>query len=374
MRRTLYIALSAVALVLASAASYALASSQKPAAATSTIRACKNKRTGALFLKARCPKGYSRVVWNVRGPAGPAGPRGASGTNGANGTNATSGANGAAASVSVESTSTGAPGSSASVTNVGSSSAAKLNFTIPQGPTGATGPAGTTGAAGAAGTSPWLKPTVLNNNENDSVHACPYSASTSSAVGTPATSIDFNGSTYVYTGSACKTAATTISGPNFNQNTPDVDPSDWTEVAAAGQNGTADAWAFIDPGVCAGGGSCSNPVIAHGGVAGSTVGFQYNHAGQYQLTITGCPASTTPASGQPFPADISVTPEGAYPGESANDSSLIWVTPEIRDTTSLGVFSGLGAVHAFMYLGVPDSTTVGQTDAVDEPFAVSVVC
>ena len=95
MRKSLYITLSAVALLLVSAASYALASSQDvPAVASSTIRACKNNRTGALYLKAKCPKGYSSVVWNVRGPAGPAGAPGAKGPNGTNGAN---GANGAAA-------------------------------------------------------------------------------------------------------------------------------------------------------------------------------------------------------------------------------------------------------------------------------------
>jgi hypothetical protein len=375
MRKSLSITLSAAALLLVSAASYALASSQDvPAVASSTIRACKNNRTGALYLKANCPKGYSSIVWNVRGPAGPAGapgPKGANGTSGANGANGTNGAPGpagSAATVSVGSVNTGAPGSNAAVTNAGTSSAAKLNFTIPQGPTGAAG------QAGAAGTTPWSTPTILTNNHNASVHACPYAASTSSSVGTPATSIDFNGSSYVYIGTTCKTAATTISGPNFNQNTPDVDPSDWTEVAAAGQNGTANAWAFVDPGVCAGGGSCANPVIAHGGVAGAGVAFNYDHAGQYELTVTGCTASTTPASGQPDPVAFTVTPEGAYPGESTNDSSLIWVTPEIRDTTSLGVIGGLGVVHAFMYLGVPDTTTVGQMNAVDEPFSVSVTC
>jgi hypothetical protein len=260
------------------------------------------------------------------------------------------------------------------VTNTGSSSAAKLNFTIPQGATGATGPAGSTGAAGAAGTTPWSTPTTLANNHNDTVRACPYSASTSSAVGTPATSIDFNGSTYAYTGTGCKTAATTISGPNFNQNTPDVDPSDWTEVAAAGQDGTANAWAFIDPGVCAAGGSCSSPVIAHGGVAGSTVGLTYNHAGFYELDVTGCSPSNTPGSGQPDPVAVSVTPEGAYPGESSHDSSDIWVTSEVRDLTSMGVLGGLGGVDFYLYLGVPDISTTGQFDAVDEPFALTVTC
>jgi hypothetical protein len=55
---------------------------------------------------------------------------------------------GAAATVSVGTVTTGAAGSSASVTNVGTSSAAVFNFTIPAGATGATGPAGTTSWAG----------------------------------------------------------------------------------------------------------------------------------------------------------------------------------------------------------------------------------
>lgn len=62
-----------------------------------------------------------------------------------------SGAAGAAATIAVGTVTTGAAGSQASVTNVGSSSAAVLNFTIPAGatgPQGATGPAGTTTWAG----------------------------------------------------------------------------------------------------------------------------------------------------------------------------------------------------------------------------------
>lgn len=66
-------------------------------------------------------------------------PRGDTGATGA------TGATGTAASVSVGSTTTGAAGTSASVSNSGTSSAAILNFTIPQGATGATG---ATGAAG----------------------------------------------------------------------------------------------------------------------------------------------------------------------------------------------------------------------------------
>jgi hypothetical protein len=59
----------------------------------------------------------------------------------------TAGTNGSAATVSIGSTITGAAGSSASVTNTGTSSAAVLSFTIPQ------GAAGTNGAAGSNGTS-----------------------------------------------------------------------------------------------------------------------------------------------------------------------------------------------------------------------------
>lgn len=66
-------------------------------------------------------------------------PRGNPGTNGSNGTNGT---NGSSATIAVGSTTTGAPGSTASVTNVGTPNAATLNFTIPRGDAGGQGPAG----------------------------------------------------------------------------------------------------------------------------------------------------------------------------------------------------------------------------------------
>jgi hypothetical protein len=69
------------------------------------------------------------------GPQGPAGPQGPQGATGLNGT---------AATISIGSTTTGAAGSSASVTNSGTTSAAVLNFTIPQGATGPAGPAAPT--------------------------------------------------------------------------------------------------------------------------------------------------------------------------------------------------------------------------------------
>lgn len=59
---------------------------------------------------------------------------------------------GDAATITVGSTSTGAPGSNASVANVGTSSAAVLNFTIPRGDKGDKGDTGATGSPGAAAT------------------------------------------------------------------------------------------------------------------------------------------------------------------------------------------------------------------------------
>ncbi len=89
------------------------------------------------------------IVTGATGAPGPQGPQGATGQTGA------TGPAGSAATISVGPTTTGAAGTSASVTNSGTSSAATLNFTIPQGvtgATGATGPAGATGQTGAAGT------------------------------------------------------------------------------------------------------------------------------------------------------------------------------------------------------------------------------
>ena len=78
--------------------------------------------------------------WVNIGPIqGPAGPQGPAGQNGADGEP------GQAASITVGTVTTGQPGTQASITNSGTTSAAVLNFTIPQGPVGeqgAIGPAG----------------------------------------------------------------------------------------------------------------------------------------------------------------------------------------------------------------------------------------
>ena len=85
----------------------------------------------------------SAAVFNFGIPAGQTGATGATGSQGPAGN---------AATIAAGTTTTGAPGSSASVTNVGSSSAAVFNFTIPRGDKGETGNTGATGATGSPGT------------------------------------------------------------------------------------------------------------------------------------------------------------------------------------------------------------------------------
>lgn len=98
------------------------------------------------------------------GPQGPGGPQGDTGATGATGAPGPggpqgiqgvpgpSGATGAAATVDAGSTITTGPGTSALVSNVGTTSAAVFNFSIPRGDTGATGDTGPQGATGAPGT------------------------------------------------------------------------------------------------------------------------------------------------------------------------------------------------------------------------------
>lgn len=67
---------------------------------------------------------------------------GATGATGATGPAGSTGATGTAATIAVGTVTTGAAGSSASITNVGTSSAAIFNFTIPRGDTGSSGSSG----------------------------------------------------------------------------------------------------------------------------------------------------------------------------------------------------------------------------------------
>jgi hypothetical protein len=74
--------------------------------------------------------------WSLLAAAGAAG---INGTNGATGATGARGNDGSAATIQIASVTTAAPGSAASVQNIGTASAAVLNFTLPQGAAGAPG-------------------------------------------------------------------------------------------------------------------------------------------------------------------------------------------------------------------------------------------
>lgn len=76
-------------------------------------------------------------IRGLQGIEGPVGPTGGAGSVGATGATGSKGDTGAVATISVGTVTTGAAGSSASVTNVGTSSAAVFDITIPRGDTGA---------------------------------------------------------------------------------------------------------------------------------------------------------------------------------------------------------------------------------------------
>ena len=79
------------------------------------------------------------IPQGLQGLQGPAGQNGTDGTNGTNGSPGAKGADGEAATITVGTTTTGAPGTDASVTNVGNTSEAIFNFSIPRGEKGETG-------------------------------------------------------------------------------------------------------------------------------------------------------------------------------------------------------------------------------------------
>ena len=104
---------------------------------------------------------WNGSVWfdagDIKGPQGDKGDKGEQGVPGIQGVpgnqgnQGNQGLQGNAATIAAGTTSTGAPGTNASVTNVGTSSAAVFNFTIPRGDVGATGATGSQGPAGLPG-------------------------------------------------------------------------------------------------------------------------------------------------------------------------------------------------------------------------------
>ena len=87
----------------------------------------------------------------IPGNPGPRGADGQPGPAGKDGADGKDGKDGKAATIEVESTLTGDPGTNAVVSNVGTSSQARLRFTIPRGATGDTGATGAPGKDGVNG-------------------------------------------------------------------------------------------------------------------------------------------------------------------------------------------------------------------------------
>lgn len=94
---------------------------------------------------------WSGTEWidcgNIQGPKGDAGPKGDKGDQGQQGEQGATGAAGAAATIKIGTVTTGAAGTAAKVVNSGTTSAAVLDFTIPQGAKGDKGDKGDKGTA-----------------------------------------------------------------------------------------------------------------------------------------------------------------------------------------------------------------------------------
>ncbi len=132
----------------------------------------------------------------------------AAGAQGTQGTAGTNGAAGAAATVAVDSVITGAPGTAAAVQNVGTSTAARFSFTIPQ---------GTAGAAGAAGTPGLVYRGIWSNatgySANDAVYYAgnSYIARIANTTTNPATDVANGGSTWALLAQQGAPGAATVS-------------------------------------------------------------------------------------------------------------------------------------------------------------------
>ena len=194
---------------------------------------------------------------------------------------------GQAATVSVGTVSTGAPGSTATVTNSGTTSAAVLNFLIPQGPTGATGTQGPAGAAatvtlgttttGAAGTSA----SVTNSGSSSAaVFNFTIPRGATGAQGPPVTFLNaYNPATSYIVGNAVSEAGSSYIAVNPSSG---EDPA--TDVAGAGQywallaakggignTGNTGAAATISIGSVSTGTPGSNAQVTNAGTSGAAI-------------------------------------------------------------------------------------------------------
>ncbi len=123
------------------------------------------------------PGAAGSTQWALLAAGGAAGAQGVAGVNGSDG---------AAATITVGAVNTGAAGSAASVQNVGTTTAAQLVFTLPQGAAGAAGAAGTPGLV-YRGT--WTNGTGYAANDAVFYNGASYISRTGNNTGNPATDV-----------------------------------------------------------------------------------------------------------------------------------------------------------------------------------------
>ncbi len=130
------------------------------------------------------PGAVGSTQWALLAAAGVPGPQGTAGSNGAAGM---------AATVAVDTVTTGAAGTAAAVQNVGTGSAARFSFTIPQGAAGTAGAAGTPGLV-YRGT--WSNATGYRANDTVFYGGNSYIARVANTTTNPATDVANSGGTW----------------------------------------------------------------------------------------------------------------------------------------------------------------------------------
>jgi len=256
------------------------------------------------------------------GPAGPEGPQGPQGLAGPAGTN------GAAAMITVGSVATGAPDSSAAVTNSGTSNAAVLDFTIPQGPKGDKGDAGPQGPAGpTGGVNPVLAgegPTIGGGADNSAL-------------------ADYATVGGGLSNSATNTSATVVGGQNNSAG------GIYSFVGGGSNNQAAASFAVL-------GGGLGNDIAA--GALGATVaGGQGNKATNFYATVAGGFFNT---------AGDTASVGGGQENTASGDFSAV---PGGLSNTASGIGSFAAGVRAkatnnysFVWGGSPEVDTLSSTN------------
>jgi hypothetical protein len=334
--------------------------------------------TSAALLNFGIPAGAQGAT----GPQGPTGTAGAQGATGPQGSAGSTGAAGTAATVAVGTVTTGAAGSNATVANAGSSSAAVLNFTIPQGVAGATGPQGPTGATGPQGTAggstnwrgAWSSATAYAANDAIAYSGSSYIATQAGTNKEPDTQTS-------YWQLLAQSGATGPQGP-----TGATGPAGATgPTGAAGTTGAAGAAATISVGTVTTGAAGSSAVVANGGnssaavlnftipqgVAGAT-GPQGTTGATGATGPTGATGSTGAAGPNTVTASTTTNLTGTLCGNGSNVGTCI---ANFTFTVSAATFANgsCSAAATATVTGLTTTNRLGVPTATTDPVAAGWV-